>query len=87
MRLIRLRLEEMTDFIRRITRYIGCIFAYAVFIWRYLNVPENWSYVGSPLSWWIMGLTLLPETAFPFVYLHIHKEQEKKEASLDKKRM
>jgi hypothetical protein len=34
-----------------------------------------------------MGLTLLPETAFPFVYLHIHKEQEKEEASLGKKRM
>lgn len=50
-----------------------------------MNVPENWSYVGSPLSWWIMGLTLLPETAFPFVYLHIHKEQERKEASLGKK--
>jgi hypothetical protein len=33
-----------------------------------------------------MGLTLLPETAFPFVYLHIHKEQEKKEASLEKKK-
>ena len=23
----------------RITRFVGCIFAYAVFIWRYLNVP------------------------------------------------
>lgn len=29
-----------------------------------------------------MGLTLLPEMAFPFVYLHIHKEQQKKEASV-----
>lgn len=26
-----------------------------------------------------MGLTLLPETVFPFVYVHIHKEQEKRE--------
>lgn len=32
-----------------------------------------------------MGLTLLPETVFPFVYLRIHKEQERKEATLDKK--
>jgi hypothetical protein len=34
-----------------------------------------------------MGLTLLPETAFPFVYLHMHQEQEKREAGLDKKAM
>lgn len=26
-----------------------------------------------------MGLTLLPETIFPFVYLQVHKEQEKRE--------
>jgi len=70
------------DFFGRITRFVGCIFAYAVFVWRYLNVPENWSYVGHPLSWWIMGLTLLPEMVFPFVYLHIHKDQERREASL-----
>jgi hypothetical protein len=29
-----------------------------------------------------MGLTLLPEMAFPFVYLHIHKKQERREAGL-----
>ena len=71
----------------RITRYIGCIFAYAVFIWRWLNVPENWSYVNTSPSWWIMGLTLLPETIFPFVYIRVHREQERRElaAQLRKK--
>jgi len=42
-------------------------------------VPQNWSYVGSKWSWWIMGLTLLPELIFPFVYLRVHKEQEARE--------
>ncbi|KFY32786.1 hypothetical protein V495_08738 [Pseudogymnoascus sp. VKM F-4514 (FW-929)] len=30
-----------------VTRFLGCLAAYSVFIWRYLNVPENWAYVGS----------------------------------------
>lgn len=58
-----------------------------MFIWRYLNVPENWSYVGSKWSWAIMIVTLVPETIFPFVYLQVHKEQERRERSLAKKGM
>ena len=73
--------DSLTDFDSRSTRFIGCIFAYAVFIWRYVNVPQNWSYVGSKWSWWIMGLTLLPELVFPFVYVRIHREQEAREKS------
>lgn len=34
-----------------------------------------------------MGLTLLPETVFPFVYLQVHKEQEKADVGREKKRM
>ena len=42
-------------------------------------MPENWSYVGSGWSWWIIGLTLLPETIYPFVYVWVvHGEEEKK---------
>jgi hypothetical protein len=78
--------ELATNSRNRITRYVGCIFAYAVFIWRYLNVPENWSYVGSKWSWWIMGLTLLPETVFPFIYLQVHRQQERREGALNKKK-
>lgn len=44
-------------------------------------MPQNWSYVGSKWSWWIMGLTLLPELVFPFVYVRIHREQEAREKS------
>ena len=39
-------------------------------------MPQNWSYVGSKESVWLMGLTLLPELVFPFVYLKVHKQQE-----------
>jgi len=30
-----------------ITRFLGCWTAYAVFVWRYLNNPEAWWYVGT----------------------------------------
>ncbi|KAH7359534.1 hypothetical protein BKA66DRAFT_515213 [Pyrenochaeta sp. MPI-SDFR-AT-0127] len=61
-----------------ITRYLGCITAFLVFIWRYVNIPENWSYVG---SWWSIGgmiVTLLPETVFPFVYVWAHRKEREK---------
>ena len=64
----------------RITRYLGCFTAYGVFIWRYLNVPQNWAYVASRWSVWIIVLTLLPETVYPFVYLWVHKTQKRKVA-------
>ncbi|KAL2788212.1 hypothetical protein BJX66DRAFT_327307 [Aspergillus keveii] len=54
-----------------IVRYLGCYTAYGVFIWRYLNVPQNWQYVGSFWSWAIILATLLPETMYPFVYIWV----------------
>ena len=59
----------------RITRYLGCICAFLVFVWRYLNAPMNWSYVGS--FWSIAGMivTLIPETIYPFVYVWAHKKE------------
>ncbi|BCR82749.1 uncharacterized protein ACHE_10151A [Aspergillus chevalieri] len=62
-----------------LTKYIGCYTAYGVFFWRYWNIPQNWEYVGSPLSVGIIILTLIPETIYPFVYIKIHNEKEKKE--------
>jgi len=62
-----------------ITRYLGCITAFLVFIWRYYNVPENWSYVG---NWWSVGgmiVTLLPETVYPFVYVWAHRKEREKQ--------
>ena len=59
-----------------ITRYLGCMTAFLVFIWRYMNVPENWGYVAD--SWSVVGMvvTLFPETAYPFVYLWAHKQEK-----------
>lgn len=61
-----------------IMRYLGCFTAYGVFLWRYLNVPENWAYVGSIWSTALIGLTLLPETIYPFVYIWAHRKENRK---------
>lgn len=63
---------------RRITRYLGCITAFLVFIWRYLNVPENWLYVANPWSVGGMVVTLLPETVYPFFYIWAHRKEREK---------
>jgi hypothetical protein len=60
----------------RTTRYLGCITAFAVFVWRYLNAPHNWAYVGSRSSIAVMFLTLLPDTLYPFMYLWVYARME-----------
>lgn len=50
-----------------------------MFIWRYVNIPENWSYVA---NWWSIGgmiVTLLPETVYPFVYIWAHRKEREKQ--------
>jgi hypothetical protein len=52
-------------------------------MWRYLNVPHNWSYVGSWSSIALVVVTILPEVVYPYVYIKTHrkllqKEKEKK---------
>ena len=62
----------------RITRYLGCYTAYGLFVWRYINVPQNWEYVNSFWSWVIIGVTMGAETVYPFVYVWVHRLQEGK---------
>jgi hypothetical protein len=62
---------------------LGCLTANGVFMWRYLNVPHNWSYVGSWSSIALVVVTILPEVVYPYVYIKTHrkllqKEKEKK---------
>ena len=66
------------EFLLRITRFLGCIAAYGVFIWRYLNVPENWSYVGFPWSVGVMVLTVISKLIYPFVYIRVRMQKEKR---------
>ncbi|TKA26369.1 hypothetical protein B0A50_05148 [Salinomyces thailandicus] len=61
-----------------LTRYLGCVTAYSVFFWRYLNVPQNWSYVGSPLSIAVIALTMLPETFWPYFYISLQRGSKAK---------
>lgn len=42
-------------------------------------MPQNWEYVGSPLSVGIIILTLIPETIYPFVYINIHNAKKDKD--------
>lgn len=60
------------------TRFLGCVAAFAVFVWRYLNVPSTWSYVGSFWSIVVMVLTIAPEIAYPAVYVYVHAKQKTK---------
>ncbi|KAK5125291.1 hypothetical protein LTR08_005368 [Meristemomyces frigidus] len=63
-----------------ITRLLGCLASFAVFIWRYMNVPSNWSYVGSRWSIALMVVTLVPEVIWPFVFLRVYRQQKGKVA-------
>ncbi|KAF2264022.1 hypothetical protein CC78DRAFT_533474 [Lojkania enalia] len=60
-----------------LTRFLGCYCAFAVFVWRYLNVPENWEYVASPWSVGGMVVTLIPEHIYPFAYIWVLKKERK----------
>ena len=51
----------------RIVRVFGIIGAYGTFFWRYVNVPENWGYVGSRWTIVIALSTILPEALYPFL--------------------
>jgi hypothetical protein len=62
-----------------ITRYLGCITALLVFIWRYINVPENWEYVANRWSVAGMVVTLFPETIYPFVYVWAYRQERRVE--------
>lgn len=46
-----------------------------MFIWRYLNVPQNWAYVGSWLSVTIIVVTLIPEVIYPLVYIWVYQRE------------
>lgn len=64
----------------RATRFLGCWTAFGVFIWRYLNIPENWSYVGSTWSIAVIVLTLLPEHIYPFVFYWVWQTEKTRAA-------
>lgn len=62
----------------RLMRYFGCFTAYGLFIWRYLNIPRNWGYVGSFWSIAIIVTTLIPETVYPFLYIWVFNQNKSK---------
>ncbi|KAJ9492153.1 hypothetical protein VN97_g1093 [Penicillium thymicola] len=61
-----------------LVRYLGCFTAYGLFIWRYLNIPRNWEYVGSFWSIAVIVITLIPETVYPFLYIWVFNQNKSK---------
>ena len=62
----------------RLMRFLGNIFCLCVFIWRYVNVPENWVYVRSPWHILIVSGSYVSNIVYPFVYFHVitHKAKD-----------
>lgn len=49
--------------------------AYNVYLWRFLNVLENWIYVASKWSIEVFLLTIAPEIRCPIVHCWIEAQQ------------
>lgn len=77
---------ETTDKLDRATRFLGVQTANGVFVWRYLNVPENWAYVNSFWSWVLVIATMIPEFLYPFVFWRVHHQQMGREAEEARRR-
>ncbi|KAF2113255.1 hypothetical protein BDV96DRAFT_613707 [Lophiotrema nucula] len=62
-----------------ISRYLGVWTAFSLFIWRYVNVPENWEYVASFWSMAMIVTIIVCETVYPFVYVWVHLKEKRRE--------
>ncbi|KID79308.1 uncharacterized protein G6M90_00g021010 [Metarhizium brunneum] len=67
-----------------VVRFCGVLSAMAVFFWRYLNVPQNWAYVVSWPSIILVGLNVVPELMYPFLYRRA--ERKMREAAVQKEK-
>jgi hypothetical protein len=54
-------------------------------MWRYLNVPQNWEYVGSSWSIALVVATILPEVIYPYVYIKTHAKKTGEETARKKR--
>lgn len=54
-------------------------------MWRYMNVPQNWEYVGSWASIALVVVTIFPEVIYPYVYIKTHERMVEKETREKKK--
>ena len=58
-------------------RFLGSSSGWAVFLWRFWNVPQNWEYVGSWLSVVGLAIWLLGELVYPVLYIRIRMRKLK----------
>ena len=55
----------------RLMRFLGTFFAISVFLWRYVNVPENWTFVANPWSIFFVSAWFLGDLLYPFVFGYV----------------
>ena len=62
--------ESLLNEQHRLMRFLGTFFAISVFLWRYLNVPENWAFVGNPWSIFLVSLWLVGDLLYPCIFYY-----------------
>lgn len=50
---------------------LNCLAAFATYLWRYVNVPENWEFVVSPIAITVMLLCVVEPVVGLYLYLQI----------------
>ena len=53
--------------------------AFSAYLWRYVNVPENWAYVVNPWSLAMMVASVSGDVLYPIFFI---KRKMKKEKAL-----
>lgn len=66
----------------RVLRVCASVTAEGVFVWRYVNYPQNWTYVASWPSILLLIVRFVPDLIYPFALAYkenqIVKEYKKK---------
>lgn len=50
---------------------LNCLAAFATYLWRYVNVPENWEFVVFPIAIMVMLLCVVEPVVGLYLYLQI----------------
>ena len=73
----KLRASALLTICHRCARTLGTLFGFLSFIWRYVNVPDNWSYVVNPWALALMSASILGDALYPVFFLRRKLKKEK----------
>jgi len=71
-----MRLDE--GLLHRCMRFLGTACSFGTIFWRYVNIPENWGWVGGLWSLLGVGLWFAGDVVYPFVYYHVRMGKAKR---------